>query len=71
MSTKLQNGDGGKDGAASAASSEEKKKAKSRFMFNIADGGFTGTDVLLNSSWTLRKSCVVFDPCRNWELVPG
>lgn len=38
---KLQNGDGGKDGGAGAAS-EEKKKAKTRFMFNIADGGFTG-----------------------------
>lgn len=39
--TKLQNGDGGKDGVAAGAS-EEKKKAKTRFMFNIADGGFTG-----------------------------
>lgn len=38
---KLQNGDGGKDGVAVGAS-EEKKKAKTRFMFNIADGGFTG-----------------------------
>lgn len=38
---KLQNGDGGKDGVAAGAS-EEKKKAKTRFMFNIADGGFTG-----------------------------
>ncbi|PWA33426.1 hypothetical protein CCH79_00014152 [Gambusia affinis] len=49
---KLQNGDGSKEGAATAAAaastasgvSEEKKKAKSRFMFNIADGGFTGTN---------------------------
>lgn len=38
---KLQNGDGGKD-AVAAGASEEKKKAKTRFMFNIADGGFTG-----------------------------
>lgn len=38
---KLQNGDGGKDVVAAGAS-EEKKKAKTRFMFNIADGGFTG-----------------------------
>ena len=30
--------------AAAAAVSEEKKKTKTRFMFNIADGGFTGTD---------------------------
>lgn len=52
--TKLQNGDGTKDGAASAAAgstasevSEEKKKAKTRFMFNIADGGFTE----LHSLW--------------------
>ncbi|XP_049607663.1 chromodomain-helicase-DNA-binding protein 4a isoform X2 [Syngnathus scovelli] len=36
---KLQNGD--------AATLEEKKKAKSRFMFNIADGGFTE----LHSLW--------------------
>lgn len=39
--SKLQNGDGSKEAAASAIS-EEKKKIKSRFMFNIADGGFTG-----------------------------
>ncbi|XP_060760987.1 chromodomain-helicase-DNA-binding protein 4a isoform X2 [Neoarius graeffei] len=43
---KLQNGDGGKDGVA-AGVSEEKKKAKTRFMFNIADGGFTE----LHSLW--------------------
>ncbi|KAK7899273.1 hypothetical protein WMY93_020126 [Mugilogobius chulae] len=41
---KLQNGNGSKD---SAAVSEDKKKAKSRFMFNIADGGFTE----LHSLW--------------------
>uniref|UniRef100_A0A3P9IF57 Chromodomain-helicase-DNA-binding protein 4 n=1 Tax=Oryzias latipes TaxID=8090 RepID=A0A3P9IF57_ORYLA len=51
--TKLQNGDGSKEGAASATAvsassvSEEKKKAKTRFMFNIADGGFTE----LHSLW--------------------
>ncbi|XP_017283140.1 chromodomain-helicase-DNA-binding protein 4a isoform X2 [Kryptolebias marmoratus] len=51
--TKLQNGDSSKEGAASAAAStansvsEEKKKAKTRFMFNIADGGFTE----LHSLW--------------------
>uniref|UniRef100_A0A1A7Y3H4 Chromodomain helicase DNA binding protein 3 n=1 Tax=Iconisemion striatum TaxID=60296 RepID=A0A1A7Y3H4_9TELE len=52
--TKLQNGDGGKEGGALAAASsaassisEEKKKAKTRFMFNIADGGFTE----LHSLW--------------------
>nr|XP_019961662.1 PREDICTED: chromodomain-helicase-DNA-binding protein 4-like isoform X2 [Paralichthys olivaceus] len=33
--------------AATAAISEEKKKAKTRFMFNIADGGFTE----LHSLW--------------------
>lgn len=38
---KLQNGDSSKDGVTGGAS-EEKKKAKTRFMFNIADGGFTG-----------------------------
>lgn len=62
---KLQNGDGSKEGgatataAAAAATTEEKKKAKSRFMFNIADGGFTGTNtqageqtsVLFPSAW--------------------
>ncbi|XP_072226617.1 chromodomain-helicase-DNA-binding protein 4a isoform X3 [Leuresthes tenuis] len=50
--TKLQNGDS-KEGTTSAAAatasgvSEEKKKAKTRFMFNIADGGFTE----LHSLW--------------------
>ncbi|XP_056892928.1 chromodomain-helicase-DNA-binding protein 4-like isoform X2 [Takifugu flavidus] len=44
--SKLQNGDGSKEGAASALS-EEKKKVKTRFMFNIADGGFTE----LHSLW--------------------
>uniref|UniRef100_A0A8B9LWN0 Chromodomain helicase DNA binding protein 4a n=1 Tax=Astyanax mexicanus TaxID=7994 RepID=A0A8B9LWN0_ASTMX len=43
---KLQNGDSAKDGGA-AGVSEEKKKAKTRFMFNIADGGFTE----LHSLW--------------------
>uniref|UniRef100_A0AAR2INI5 DNA helicase n=1 Tax=Pygocentrus nattereri TaxID=42514 RepID=A0AAR2INI5_PYGNA len=43
---KLQNGDSAKDGVA-AGVSEEKKKAKTRFMFNIADGGFTE----LHSLW--------------------
>lgn len=38
---KLQNGESAKDSAAGAAT-EERKKAKTRFMFNIADGGFTG-----------------------------
>uniref|UniRef100_A0A8C7W9G8 Chromodomain helicase DNA binding protein 4a n=1 Tax=Oncorhynchus mykiss TaxID=8022 RepID=A0A8C7W9G8_ONCMY len=41
-----QNGDSVKEGAA-AGVSEEKKKAKTRFMFNIADGGFTE----LHSLW--------------------
>ncbi|KAG8004777.1 Chromodomain-helicase-DNA-binding protein 3, partial [Nibea albiflora] len=55
--TKLQNGDSSKDSGASAAAaaaattpaaaSEEKKKTKTRFMFNIADGGFTE----LHSLW--------------------
>ncbi|XP_077364107.1 chromodomain-helicase-DNA-binding protein 4a isoform X2 [Festucalex cinctus] len=44
---KLQNGDSSKDAAAVAAAMEEKKKAKTRFMFNIADGGFTE----LHSLW--------------------
>uniref|UniRef100_A0A671M0C5 Chromodomain-helicase-DNA-binding protein 4-like n=1 Tax=Sinocyclocheilus anshuiensis TaxID=1608454 RepID=A0A671M0C5_9TELE len=43
---KLQNGESGKDSAAGAAT-EERKKAKTRFMFNIADGGFTE----LHSLW--------------------
>lgn len=48
--TKLQNGDSTKESPVSAAASvgssisEEKKKAKTRFMFNIADGGFTGSN---------------------------
>lgn len=45
-SGKLQNGENTKDGGTAAPVvnvSEEKKKAtKQRFMFNIADGGFTG-----------------------------
>ncbi|XP_061822868.1 chromodomain-helicase-DNA-binding protein 4a isoform X2 [Nerophis lumbriciformis] len=55
--TKLQNGDSSKESgtsastavvtAATAAAIEEKKKAKTRFMFNIADGGFTE----LHSLW--------------------
>ncbi|XP_051811202.1 chromodomain-helicase-DNA-binding protein 4a isoform X3 [Acanthochromis polyacanthus] len=52
--TKLQNGDSSKESSAPAAAaatvsgpSEEKKKAKTRFMFNIADGGFTE----LHSLW--------------------
>ncbi|KAM7384817.1 hypothetical protein PAMA_011936 [Pampus argenteus] len=52
--TKLQNGDNSKEGSASAATAaagaaavEEKKKVKTRFMFNIADGGFTE----LHSLW--------------------
>ncbi|XP_067280975.1 chromodomain-helicase-DNA-binding protein 4a isoform X2 [Pseudorasbora parva] len=43
---KLQNGESAKDSAA-AAGAEERKKAKTRFMFNIADGGFTE----LHSLW--------------------
>ncbi|XP_045574699.1 chromodomain-helicase-DNA-binding protein 4 isoform X2 [Salmo salar] len=51
-SGKLQNGENTKEGVAAAAMavnvSEEKKKAtKQRFMFNIADGGFTE----LHSLW--------------------
>ncbi|XP_061573077.1 chromodomain-helicase-DNA-binding protein 4 isoform X2 [Cololabis saira] len=50
-SGKLQNGESTKEGGAAAAAvniSEEKKKAtKQRFMFNIADGGFTE----LHSLW--------------------
>ncbi|XP_051926928.1 chromodomain-helicase-DNA-binding protein 4a [Hippocampus zosterae] len=42
--SKLLNGDGSKE---SAAAIEEKKKVKGRFMFNIADGGFTE----LHSLW--------------------
>lgn len=45
-SSKLQNGENAKEAATAAPVvnvSEEKKKAtKQRFMFNIADGGFTG-----------------------------
>uniref|UniRef100_A0A672T2K2 Chromodomain-helicase-DNA-binding protein 4-like n=1 Tax=Sinocyclocheilus grahami TaxID=75366 RepID=A0A672T2K2_SINGR len=43
---KLQNGESAKDSAAGAVT-EERKKAKTRFMFNIADGGFTE----LHSLW--------------------
>ncbi|XP_048880655.1 chromodomain-helicase-DNA-binding protein 4 isoform X2 [Brienomyrus brachyistius] len=43
---KLQNGDSAKDGGVVGAE-EKKKAAKQRFMFNIADGGFTE----LHSLW--------------------
>ncbi|XP_054638137.1 chromodomain-helicase-DNA-binding protein 4 isoform X2 [Dunckerocampus dactyliophorus] len=50
-SSKLQNGENGREGAAALSMvnvSEEKRKAsKQRFMFNIADGGFTE----LHSLW--------------------
>lgn len=54
-SGKLQNGENSKEGVAAAGMavnvSEEKKKAtKQRFMFNIADGGFTGTHTDLRSA---------------------
>lgn len=43
---KLQNGESAKDGAAPVSvvsvGEEKKKTTKQRFMFNIADGGFTG-----------------------------
>ncbi len=49
-SGKLPNGESAKDSAAGAAT-EERKKAKTRFMFNIADGGFTGKTVF--KTWNL------------------
>lgn len=47
---KLQNGNSSKETEKSTVSgvSEDKKKARSRFMFNIADGGFTGTESLVS-----------------------
>lgn len=52
--TKLQNGENTKEGATAAPVvnvSEEKKKAtKQRFMFNIADGGFTGGERLKHTA---------------------
>lgn len=55
--TKLQNGENTKEGATAAPVvnvSEEKKKAtKQRFMFNIADGGFTGGE-------TCARFCAFF-----------
>ncbi|XP_051999950.1 chromodomain-helicase-DNA-binding protein 4-like isoform X2 [Xyrauchen texanus] len=48
-SAKLQNGENGKDtsGGGDGVSEEKKKAVKQRFMFNIADGGFTE----LHSLW--------------------
>ncbi|XP_062311311.1 chromodomain-helicase-DNA-binding protein 4-like [Osmerus eperlanus] len=47
-SSKLANGENAREGGATVNISEEKKKAtKQRFMFNIADGGFTE----LHSLW--------------------
>ncbi|XP_056597232.1 chromodomain-helicase-DNA-binding protein 4a isoform X2 [Triplophysa dalaica] len=45
VAVKLPNGESAKD--AAAGGTEERKKAKTRFMFNIADGGFTE----LHSLW--------------------
>lgn len=44
-SAKLQNGENTKEtsGGGDGVSEEKKKAVKQRFMFNIADGGFTGT----------------------------
>lgn len=44
-SAKLQNGENAKEtsGGVDGVSEEKKKAVKQRFMFNIADGGFTGT----------------------------
>lgn len=60
--TKLQNGENTKEGATAAPVvnvSEEKKKAtKQRFMFNIADGGFTGGETLKH---TTSLPSAVFD----------
>lgn len=51
-SGKLQNGENNKEGGTAAPVvnvSEEKKKAtKQRFMFNIADGGFTGGHIYVH-----------------------
>lgn len=60
---KLQNGNSSKDTEKSAASgvSEEKKKAKSRFMFNIADGGFTGTGLVISVFLMLLLFCLHFN----------
>ncbi|KAJ8392906.1 hypothetical protein AAFF_G00071100 [Aldrovandia affinis] len=44
---KLQNGENAKEGVAVGVSEEKKKAVKQRFMFNIADGGFTE----LHSLW--------------------
>lgn len=58
-SGKLQNGENTKEGGTAAPVvnvSEEKKKAtKQRFMFNIADGGFTGehTYTFFSTSFSL------------------
>lgn len=45
-SGKMQNGENAKEGAAPMSmvnvGEEKKKTTKQRFMFNIADGGFTG-----------------------------
>lgn len=61
--TKLQNGENTKEGATAAPVvnvSEEKKKAtKQRFMFNIADGGFTGGATPRHAAPLLLRS---FDP---------
>lgn len=68
---KLQNGESAKDGAAAASvvnvGEEKKKTTKQRFMFNIADGGFTGgwlhthTQVFFFFKFCLSLFCLQFD----------
>lgn len=52
-SGKLQNGENTKEGATAVSvvniSEEKKKTTKQRFMFNIADGGFTGGQTHINT----------------------
>lgn len=79
---KLQNGENGKEGGTAASAvniSEEKKKAsKQRFMFNIADGGFTGGCTFLPlffsisclSLWPFCPSSQSFTPCGRMKRGP-
>lgn len=66
---KLQNGESAKDGAAAVSTvnvgEEKKKTTKQRFMFNIADGGFTGewlrTHAGIFFKFCLSLFCLQFD----------
>uniref|UniRef100_A0A671NEW4 Chromodomain helicase DNA binding protein 4a n=1 Tax=Sinocyclocheilus anshuiensis TaxID=1608454 RepID=A0A671NEW4_9TELE len=68
---KLQNGESAKDSTAGAAAAEERKKAKTRFMFNIADGGFTGKISCSESATVTKKTNEIWHRRHDYWLLSG